>query len=184
MKILVGSTNPVKIEAVQTAFGSYFDEITVEGIKVGSEVPDQPINEETFEGACNRAASLKEVNDAEGLGAEYFVGIEGGIIELDTKWFAFGAMCIMNRDGKVGYGTSGHFPVPPTMTERLLAGEEMGEITDEITGEENTKHGEGFVGFLTQGIINRTDFYTPGIIFALTPFLNDELYKTDNNQNL
>lgn len=179
MKILVGSTNPVKIAAVDAAFSQYFEDIVVEGVAVTSEVPDQPINEETFEGAFNRANSLKDVNDAESLGAEFFVGIEGGIIELDGKWFAFGVMCVMDRNGKVGYGTSGHFPIPPSMTERLLSGEEMGIITDEVTGENNTKHGQGAVGFLSKGAITRTDFYVPGVIFALIPFLNEELYRSE-----
>ena len=62
MKILVGSKNPVKIEAVEETFLKYFKKVEVIGIEVDSNVPNQPINEETFEGAENRALALKRIN--------------------------------------------------------------------------------------------------------------------------
>ena len=37
MKILTGSENPVKVEAVREAFSQYFDDMTVVGIPVQSE---------------------------------------------------------------------------------------------------------------------------------------------------
>lgn len=178
MKVLVGSENPVKIEATERAFGNYFD-VMVEGIKVGSEVSEQPINGETYEGAYNRTAALHDINNQEMLGAEYFVGIEGGIIEAEGTWFGCGVVCVMNRDGKVGYGTSGHFPLPQRITERLLAGEELGSVTDEITGEDDTKSNGGAVGFFTQGVITRADLYVPGIVFALIPFLHTDLFSKE-----
>ena len=42
MKILTGSKNPVKVEAVREAFSHYFDDITVIGIPVQSNVAGQP----------------------------------------------------------------------------------------------------------------------------------------------
>jgi len=61
MKILVGSKNPVKIKAVEEAFSKYFDNIVVEGINVNSGVSVQPVNNETYAGAQNRALKLKEI---------------------------------------------------------------------------------------------------------------------------
>jgi len=178
MKVLVGSENPVKIEATERAFGNYFDTM-VEGIKVGSEVSEQPINDETFEGAYNRAIALRDINNQEMLGAEYFVGIEGGIIEAQGNWYGCGVVCIMDREGNTGFGTSGHFPIPPSITERLLAGEELGPVTDVITGEHDTKSNGGAVGYFTQGVITRADLYIPGIVFALTPFLHKDLFAKE-----
>ena len=47
MKILVGSQNPVKIEATKEAFLKYFEKVEVMGIEVDSKVSSQPIGEET-----------------------------------------------------------------------------------------------------------------------------------------
>ena len=98
MKILVGSSNPVKIASVETAFSKYFDEVEVTGIAVESGVSCQPLNDETFIGAQNRAVSLKLINDQKNFGASFFVGIEGGITKQFDKWFAFGCMCIVDQD--------------------------------------------------------------------------------------
>jgi len=42
MKILVGSQNPVKIEAVKESFSKYFEKVEVAEIKVDSKVSSQP----------------------------------------------------------------------------------------------------------------------------------------------
>ena len=59
MKILMGTKNPGKVQGAKEAFEKYFDNIEIEGIKVSSEVGDQPINEEILQGAQNRVKNLK-----------------------------------------------------------------------------------------------------------------------------
>lgn len=63
MKVLVGSENPVKIQSVRESFLTFFEHVEVEGILVDSGVAEQPINDETFEGAKNRAGNVKRIND-------------------------------------------------------------------------------------------------------------------------
>jgi len=176
MKILVGSQNPVKIEAVKEAFSKYFGDVEVEGINVNSKVPDQPVNEETFEGAKNRVLELKRINEEKNLNANFFVGIEGGIKEFYSKWFAFGGMCIMNNKGKIGFGTSANFELPDSITKELLNGIELGKVMDKIAGTDNIKQKGGAIGFLTKEIMNRKELYINGLVVALIPFVNEELY--------
>lgn len=176
MKVLVGSENPVKIEAVKTAFTKYFDDIEVIGINVSSKVSNQPINDEIFNGAENRALELKKINGERNLGARFFVGIEGGIKESFSRWFVFGGMCIMDDTGKIGFGTSPHFELPESIYKQLLNGAELGDVTDKLTGEHNTKQKGGAIGFLTKDVMDRKNFYVPGLVVALIPFLNEKLY--------
>lgn len=176
MKILVGSKNPVKIDSVKEAFSKYFENIEVIGMKVDSKVSDQPINDETFEGAKNRALELKKINEKEKLEAEYFIGIEGGIIKSYSKWFAVGIMCIINKDGKMGFGASPHFELPEKIIKKLLEGIELGLVMDEITGEINIKQKGGAIGYFSKEVMKRKDLYVSGLITALIPFLNKELY--------
>ena len=114
MRVLVGSTNPVKIAAVKTAFGKYFPDIQVKGIKTNSGVSPQPVGEETFRGAKTRALSLVKIQQA-----DYYVGIEGGIHQLDNKWFAFGCMCVMDKKKRIAFGTSPWFELPSKISARL-----------------------------------------------------------------
>ena len=62
MKVVVGSKNPVKILATKVAFGHYFKNVDVTGEEVSSGVPDQPIGDETFKGAYNRAIHLSRIH--------------------------------------------------------------------------------------------------------------------------
>lgn len=174
VKVLVGSENPVKIEATKEAFSKFFKEVEVIGIGVSSKVSNQPVNEETFEGAKNRAFELKRVNEERKLGANFLVGIEGGIIKLYAKWFSFGVVCITNEEGKIGYGTTTMFQIPESIVMKLLNGKELGEVMDEITGENNIKQREGAVGILSKNVISRKDLYYQAIVVALIPFLNEE----------
>lgn len=175
-KILVGSKNPVKIISVKEAFEKYFEHVEVIGFDVNSGVSDQPVNEETFEGAKNRALELIEKDKKENLSTDYFVGIEGGIIQLYSKWFAFGCMCIADKEGKTGFGTSAHFELPKKVVDELLTGKELGDIMDSIQNKSNTKQEKGAIGYFTKGVMSRSELYVPGLITALIPFLHKELF--------
>ena len=176
MKILVGSKNPVKIDSVKEAFANYFEGIEVVGVDVDSEVSVQPINDETFVGAQNRAMKLKELNDSQNYGADIFVGIEGGITKQFDKWFAFGCMCVLDKDGRVGFGTSPHFELPQVVVEKLVKGIELGDVMDEIMNQQNTKQRHGAIGFFTNGVMNRKELYIEGLKVAVIPFLHKEMY--------
>jgi inosine/xanthosine triphosphatase len=177
MLILVGSKNPVKIESVKEAFDKYFPDVTVRGVEVSSGVPDQPVNDDTFNGAKNRADALYKINETDNLNAQYFVGIEGGIINICDKWFSMGCICIINDQGKVGFGTSSHFSLPKKIVDKLLSGIELGHVIDSLTDQHNSKQKSGAIGFLTKEVIIRKDLYTQGIITALIPFINAELFN-------
>jgi inosine/xanthosine triphosphatase len=179
LRVLVGSENPVKIEATKEAFSKFFENVEVIGIKVKSKVSAQPINSETFEGAKNRALELKKINEKRNLKAKFFVGIEGGIVNIYSKWFALGVMCIIDDKGRVGYGTSPLFELPEQITKHLLNGVELGDIVDKLTGKKDTKKKGGAIGFFTKGIMDRKDLYVDGLIVALVPFLNEDLFFKD-----
>jgi inosine/xanthosine triphosphatase len=178
MKVLVGSRNPVKVEATKEAFSKYFDDVEVVGIKVNSNVSNQPIEDETFVGAENRAVGLKKLNKEQNLNVRFFVGIESGIKNLVHRWFAFGVMCVIDDMGRKGYGTTPLFELPHSVSTELLKGKgiELGDVMDNLIGEKNTKQKQGAVGYFTKGVMDRKDYYVPGLTVALIPFLNEDAY--------
>lgn len=177
MKILVGSKNPVKINAVKEAFEKHFGESEVIGIEVPSHVPDQPINDETFIGAENRASNLFKINSEQKLNADYFVGVEGGIVHQHNRWFAFGGICVINKVGKTAFGSSPHFELPKVVSDKLLERIELGFVMDEIMKTQNSKCKSGAIGFFTNGIMNRKELYVAGLLVAVVPFLHENLYS-------
>jgi inosine/xanthosine triphosphatase len=176
MRALVGSVNPVKVAAVRDVFESHFPSVQVEGIEVPSGVPAQPVGDDTFIGAENRAQALVSLNAQRGLGAEFCVGLEGGIAQHHARWFAFGAICIADAAGRLGFGASPLFELPPGVVDDLLGGNELGDVMDRLAGERNTKQRGGAVGTLTGGRITRRELYAQGVAMALIPFLNTALF--------
>ncbi len=167
MIVAVGSTNNVKVEATKRAFSKFYKDVSVIGVKVESDVPPQPINEQAFQGAFNRATNaLKLVKDA-----DFGVGIEGSVIKIFDRYYCTGFVVIISRSGEMHTGFSGWFECPSKILPRLLSGEELGSLMDEVSGRKNVKYNEGAIGILTRGVISRTDLYEHGIIMALTGFL-------------
>lgn len=175
MKIVVGSKNPIKIATTREAFEAVFpDEVLIcEGLSVDSGVSDQPFGDiETKQGAYNRTEAGKKVIP----GADYWVGLEGGILQEDSAMWASAWVCIQGKDGRVGYGRIGAFELPSALADLIQGGYEMGAAADILFEQENSKQKSATIGLLTNDALTRKDFYVQGVIYALIPFLNKELY--------
>lgn len=175
-KILIGSKNSVKIESTRQSFSKFFKSVEVKGLRVDSGVSPQPFNDDTFTGAKNRAEHVKRINKEQSLGADYFVGIEGGVIQLHNRWFQFTVIYILDSQHQESFGTTGLYELPNWIVEKLLAGIELSHIIDELAQDSNTREKASASGFLTNGVVDRLQNYTQAITFALIPFLQDDLY--------
>ncbi len=173
-KVVVASTNPVKMEAVKAAFDSYWPhKFEFLGMSVPSGVSDQPLtDEETLIGARNRVAAIKqEINQA-----DFWVGVEGGV-QLNNSgiYDAFGWMVIANSQQE-SISRSASFSLSKSMTEKLQNGMELGPLMDEIFKDSMIKHKGGAVGMLTNGVVSRKALYLQPLQLALIPFVQRELY--------
>lgn len=172
MKIIVASTNPVKIEATFLGFTSYFAGVEVEGVSVESGVSDQPMTDaETLRGARNRVENIKQ----HFVDADFWVGIEGGIQKDENVLTAFAWVVILNRSKK-GESRTTSFQLPIKVQELIEQGIELGVANDILFEKENSKQKMGAVGILSNEQISRTQLYTQSVQLALIPFLNAELY--------
>lgn len=179
-KVLIGSKNSVKIESTRQSFSRFFKPIEIQGLPADSGVSAQPFNEDTFTGAKNRAEHVQRINDEQGLNANFFVGIEGGVLQLHNRWFQFTVICILDQQHRESFGTTGLYELPNWIVEKLMAGSELGHIIDELAQDFNTKEKESASGFFTNGVVNRLQNYTQAITFALIPFLQENLYFQQN----
>lgn len=172
MKIAVASRNPVKIYAVKAAFEKQFPGLAMEIIplSVASGVSDQPMSDaETRRGAANRVANAKIAKS----GAEYWVGLEGGLETFDGRLVAFAWMAIEGPGGRFSEARSASLPLPPGVQKLVENGLELGEANDRIFSTVNSKQGGGAFGLLTNGLYTRESIYTQTLIFALIPFVHE-----------
>lgn len=174
MKVVVGSTNPVKKQATINAFEKVFpNEVwEVAGVAVDSEVGKQPMSdEEGITGARNRAKKALEKS-----GGDFGVGLEGCLQQIGEDWFECGWSVVVNKNGEEGIGSSFRVIAPKKMIALIKEGKELGEANDIVFNKTNSKKGWGHFGLMTNGRVTRTQGYRDGVISALSRFLHPELF--------
>lgn len=193
MKVVVGSKNPVKVGAVESAFKRYWPECEVVGIDIASGVSAQPMSElETINGARQRAYAVLEHDSS----ADYGVGIEGGVCEINPQsanWrgvragkgrvFECAWACVVGKSRKSekqeyleGLGGGLYFELPQQIALRIKKGEELGPIMDELTGSANVKQGQGAIGILSKGELDRKGGYVQIVLSAMIRHVSPEWF--------
>ncbi len=172
--VIVASTNPVKVQATRNGFERMYpqEHFRVSGISVPSGVNDQPMSDdETFQGALNRALAASDQLP----GADYYVGIEGGIEELSSGEMQGFAWVVIRDQERIGKSRTATFILPNEVTQLIREGKELGDADDLVFKRSNSKQANGSVGILTDDVLDRTDFYEHALILALIPFKNRAL---------
>ena len=175
MKILTATKNPGKIEGAKRAFSNYFDNIIVEGVPVPSDVSEEPVNDELYNGSNNRVQNLKKYAKENNIDADYFIAVESGITNQLGKWLIVNIATIEDRHGKKSIGSSSGFPVPDRYVDEIIS-TDLGKVMDRIFNEEDLRSKQGGVSLLTKGVISRYDLTEQAFVMALTQFINGDIW--------
>ena len=177
IRVAVGSTNKVKIDAVRNIFTQAFGLVEVLSAEPDMSVGNQPREERTVKGSIERAKSaiLKTKGD-------FGVGIEAGLFynrvldkHLDIQYCA-----IVDSSGKMTVGHGPGFEYPPQVVKSVLKGGTVGDTMSEITEIERIGHKMGSVGYLSDGMIDRTSLTEIAVLMALIPRIRKELYEIES----
>ncbi len=171
-RIAIGSTNPAKTTPVRELCESAFPGSTVVPVDVPSGVRAQPLGtEETQAGAVHRArAALAAVP-----GAWLGLGLEGGV---DPDGSLINCVAVVADTGRSNVTWGVRFQLPPAIVSRVLRGEELGPVMDEVSGRNDSKKHQGAVGILTHGLFTRTEMWRGPVACALMPWLQPALYPS------
>ena len=173
MKIAVGSKNPVKVAAVRTMVTLTWPNAEVVALDVPSGVSAMPMSDaETLTGAKNRARAALTTAKAD-LG----FGLEGGVNQEPFGLVLMGWVVVVDGNGRTGIGGAARLPLPEHIAQRVVAGEELGDVMDDMLNDENIKQKGGAVGALTAGLVMRQDTFAIGVAYALAPFIAEGLYS-------
>ncbi|KFZ37411.1 xanthosine triphosphate pyrophosphatase [Shewanella mangrovi] len=170
--IVVGSHNPVKINAARAAVATLHPEasIEVEAVSAPSGVADQPMTDaETKLGAINRVEWCREHYQA-----DYYLSMEGGV-DLFEQGPATFAYVTIATDTQLCVGRTAHLPLPQQVFDKL-GEQELGDIMDALFNTVNVKQAGGAIGLLTNGNANRESIYTAALVLATAPLRYAELY--------
>jgi len=176
LKVIVGSKNPVKINATNNILRKIYGDIEIESKNADSGVPDQPFGlEQTIKGAINRA------KNAYSEGFDLSIGIESGLMEtpnsttgyIDLQW------CAIFDGDKITIGVSSGFEYPPEVVKEVLNGIEVGDVMDRVTGVNDLGQKKGAVSHLSHGLLDRTENTEQCVLTAMIPRMNEDLYFTE-----
>ena len=169
MNVAVGSGNPVKRDAVAAAL----PDAEVAAVPVESGVSEQPWgDDETVEGATNRAKRALTADADAGAEYDLAVGLEGGVCERHGDLFL--VMWAAATDGeRVEIGGGPRIRLPDGVAARLRDGDELGPVMDDLLDTSGVAENEGAAGVLTGHITDRTEALRTAAAGALGPFVTD-----------
>lgn len=150
-KIIVGSLNKTKVEAIRVIF----PRAKIEQIAAPSKVLQQPIsNEMTRTGAVNRA--LYSIDGGE---ADYGIGLEGGVTFINEQLYLCNWGALVTSRGKIYTASGGLIPLPEAFIEPILQGEELAKLMEKLTKRSNIRSSEGAIGIFTNNLLTRQQLY-------------------------
>lgn len=174
LKVAVGSNNKVKVDAVRNIFTQAFGLVEVVSVDPGQNVEKQPREKRTIEGAISRAKKALE-----SAHADFGVGVEAGLFynavlnkHIDIQYCA-----VIDSAGKMTVGHGPGFEYPPEVVKAVLDGDTVGETMSRITEIEDIGHKMGSIGYLSDGLIDRTSLTEIAVLMALIPRIRKELYE-------
>jgi len=159
MDIAVGSSNPVKAEAVQAVMEKIFGDVRITALNVDPGVPEQPWGDETLRGAVNRARAAMGDHDLS-------VGIEAGVFEMYDGVYDIQHCAVLDRDGRMTIGMGPGFRYPNDVAELLKKGMTVGDAMKALYPDHSGR-GAGAIGILSKGIIDRRSLTEQAVMAAM-----------------
>ncbi|ELR25034.1 NTPase [Acanthamoeba castellanii str. Neff] len=161
IKVVIGTTNPAKRAAVATVLDKLFPSGSqLLAVSVPSGVSAQPFDvHETRRHDQHRLAG---------------VGLEGGLELIGERYFECGWICVADREGRLGWGSSARFELSAKLVAMLKEGKELADVIDEVSGKSDVRSNEGAMGIVTN--LSRAEAYSHGVWFAFAPFISPLKY--------
>lgn len=165
--IAVGSLNPVKVSAVRSVMERIYGEVRITAVDVPSGVPPQPFGDQTHQGSLNRARAALGDHDMA-------VGIEAGVFEMLDGLYDIQHCSIVSRDGRETFGQGSGFRYPDAIADLVRSGSTVGDAVHTVYGDSDIGRGQGAVGLLSKGLIDRKALTEQSVTAAMIPRIWDE----------
>ena len=181
MLIVIGSVNPVKVEATKDAFKTILshtgknDSLNFQSIEIKAPTLNNTPNsiEEMIQGATFRAEQSCSIQNA-----DFGIGIEGGIFTNDSGTFLTAFAVVQNGSGSIGIGSAPAIKLPDHWKLGNHTSFELGSYVDHLTGGNNIKQKNGAMGILTDNILPRKESLKLSVICAYFSLINEKTTKS------
>jgi inosine/xanthosine triphosphatase len=187
-RIAVGSTRRPKLQAVEEAAAGFsgrlapYASLEIQGYEVESGVSHTPSSrEELMQGARQRAEALHKMLAESGQGADFCVGLEGGLdvaVENGVRRVFLESWAYVTDGADGHFGCSGSIEIPELLAEEVLSrGTELSIAIDRYAGAVGIRDGQGAWGVLSDNLVTRQESFRLAVVAAFAPFYNVRMYR-------
>lgn len=151
---LVGSTNPIKLDAIKRVISPL---LKVNGIEVDTGVSKQPKTvDETINGALQRALALPGYYEDRETAR---VGLEAGVTLIGGKLFLINWGVLIVK-GQILYAGGTQIELPDSLISPIYEeGLELNDAMERYFGLINPKHKKGAIAYFTADMVKRVDIF-------------------------
>jgi inosine/xanthosine triphosphatase len=156
----------VKLQAVTNVLARVYGDVEVTGHRVTVNVPPEPWGEDVERGAVERARKCLGNADQHRCRANLRAGRP-----LCVQFCA-----VVDKMNRVTVGHGSGFKYPPKVSELLHKGTTVGDAFKQLFDQEKSGRGNGAIGFLTHGMLKRSELTEQAVMAAMVPRMRKELY--------
>lgn len=173
IRIILGSTNSTKINAITETIASFPAQLggaKIEAIAVDS--IEQPFNEDIKKGGIARARSaLKKAGEKVTGEKVYGVGIEGGLVKYMGTWYITAYCHVIHDDGTEHGAWTSMLECPKDIVDSVKReAQSLGSVVEKMAKEKNWDSSGGAFGTLTGGRFTRFHALRNALILCFSPF--------------
>ncbi len=174
MEIVLGSKSKIKEEVVRNAVTALFPqtEFSVTQFDV-EDAGAEPVGEDALFKQLN--ASIEVIKKEKPV-ADYYVVMEGGVLESVAGMEEIACVVVEDKNGRHSQSRSVSFPIPPLVAKKVREGMPFATVVDEIYSTQNIKNNQGFVGFLTNGLVDKKALYYQPTVVAFSKFIKESWF--------
>jgi non-canonical (house-cleaning) NTP pyrophosphatase len=173
-KIVLTSTNPVKLNVVKKVASNLFPDEDFDYVTLALEKDGpEPIGKNSILNQINSAIDSAKAQIPD---ADYYICMEGGMIDDGIKMNEVAHVSVCPAKGESVTTSCASFPVPKAISDEVRKGKDFAVAVDEFFKTNGTKQGGGFVNILTGGIINKEDHYFQATAIAFSAVVKSDWY--------
>ena len=175
-KIVVASKSKIKLDVVISVLSKLIPNLQTEVIGIDLESDGaEPVGEKAILSQITEAIRKARKLHPD---AEFYCGMEGGVEEKDHGMEEAAYVVIENKNGSNrSISRSVSFPIPPAVAKLVRNGIPFGDAVDKTYSTKNIKTGQGFVGLLTNGMVDKKALYIQPTAVAFSKFLKEAWFE-------
>lgn len=180
-KIILTSKSELKGQVVLEAIKKVFPDTTFDLIQFDLEMNGpEPVGEKALISEITDHLKKARISDST---AAFYIAMEGGVQEGEDGTNEVAMVIVENNEGVRSISRAASFPVPPKIANKVKNGIPFADAVNEEYSTKDIKNTQGFVGLLTNGVVDKKALYLQPAIIAFSRYSKMEWFGSVSDNN-